>query len=359
MTTAHRAPLVVAAIAAAALGAAYSRSTRAAGASEPAANPSARFADLQDITPDNVSRLATAWTAHTGDFPGGSPQPKAAVEGFQTRPVLAGDLLIVTTTVSRVIALDAETGAERWRFDPFAGRTRSCELPHRGVALREHRTSGGAIERTLFSGTCDGVLVALDAATGTLRQGFADGGVLDLKPGADARPGETYALTSPPALFRNLVIVGAMLSDDFARGPNGDVRAFDADTGREVWRFHTVPQPGEFGHDTWGKDAWQRRSGANAWSSMSVDEANGLVFLPLGSASYDFFGADRPGPTLFANSLVALDAATGKRRWHFQIVHHDLWDYDLPAQPILADIQRDGKTVPLVVQLTKMGLVFV
>jgi glucose dehydrogenase len=356
--TFRRTPIVLA-CAVAAIFAVRARSVRVTNAAAPAANPSSRFVELDEITPQNVSRLTTAWTAHTGDFPGGSPAPKGAVEGFQTRAVLAGDLLIVTTTVSRVIALDAETGVEQWRFDPFAARTRTCELPNRGVALWERRSGNESVERTLFSGTCDGVLVALDAATGTLRQGFAAGGVLDLKPGADARPGETYAITSPPAVFKNLVIVGAMLSDDVPRGPNGDVRAFDVQTGREVWRFHTVPQPGEFGHDTWARDAWQRRTGVNAWSMISVDEANGLVFLPLGSASYDFFGADRPGTSLFANSLVALDAATGKRRWHFQIVHHDLWDYDLPAQPILADIQRDGKTVPIVVQLTKMGLVFV
>jgi glucose dehydrogenase len=323
-------------------------------------NPSARYSDLRGITPANVSHLTTAWTAHTGDFPGGRPDPKGPVEGFQTRPVLAGDLLIVTTTVSRVIALDAETGGERWRFDPFAGRVRDCERPHRGVGVWEARGSDGVVtQRTVFSGTCDGRLVALDASTGRLRPGFAAGGVLDLKPGADARPGEAYAMTSPPAIYRDLVIVGALVPEETSQGPSGDVRAFDARTGRQAWRFHTVPRPGEFGHDTWAGEAWQRRTGANVWSSMSVDESRGLVFLPVGSASYDFFGADRQGDTLYANSLVALDAATGERRWHFQLVHHDLWDYDLPAQPILADIQRNGETVPVVIQVTKMGLVFV
>jgi quinoprotein glucose dehydrogenase len=143
------------------------------------------------------------------------------------------------------------------------------------------------------------------------------------------------------------------------RGPAGDVRAFDARTGLEVWRFHTVPRPGEVGHDTWPADAWQRRTGANVWSSMSVDEGRGLVFLPIGSPSYDFYGGDRVGANLFGNSLVALDAATGRRRWHAQLVHHDLWDFDPPAQPILADIVRNGRTIPAVVQVTKMGLVFV
>ena len=161
----------------------------------------------------------TAWTAHTGDFPGGRPDPKGPVEGFQSHPVLAGDLLIVTTTVSRVIALDAETGAERWRFDRFAGRVRDCERPHRGVGLWEARGSDGAVsERTVFW-ECDGRLLALDASTGRLRPGFADDGVLDLRPGADARPGEAYAMTSPPAIYKDLVIVGALRARGDLTGP--------------------------------------------------------------------------------------------------------------------------------------------
>lgn len=323
------------------------------------ANASARFSDLPDITRENVARLAVAWTAHTGEFAGGQgPAPKRPVEGFQTRPVLAGDVLLITTTTSKVIALDAETGVQRWRFDPFAGRTRTCESPHRGVAVWEGRT-GDAVVRTVFSGTCDGRLVALDAATGKTRDAFGSGGVLDLRPGADAREGEQYGVTSAPTLYRDLVITGALAPEGTPRGPAGDVRAFDVRTGREVWRFHTVPRPGEDGHDGWGRDAWQRRTGVNVWTSMSVDEARGLVFLPTGSASYDFYGGDRPGANLYANSLVALDAATGRRRWHAQLVHHDIWDYDLPAQPILVDISRNGRTIPAVVQLTKMGLVFV
>ncbi len=150
-----------------------------------------------------------------------------------------------------------------------------------------------------------------------------------------------------------------MVPEGVPRGPAGDVRAFDVRTGKEVWRFHTVPRPGELGHETWPRDGWQRRTGANVWSAMTVDHQRGLVFLPIGSASYDFFGGDRKGRNLFANSLVALDAATGVRRWHQQLVHHDIWDYDPPSQPILADVPRNGSTVPVVIQLTKMGLVFV
>jgi quinoprotein glucose dehydrogenase len=325
-----------------------------------APNPSTRFSDLAEITPATVSRLKPLWTFHLGEFPGGSPAPRGAVPGVQTRPVLAGPFLIVTTTTSKVIAIDAETGAERWRFDPFAGLTRACEQPNRGASLWEERDGKGqAVTRTIFSGTCDGRLVALDASDGTPRAAFADHGILDLKPGADVRAGEEFAITSPPAVFENLVIVGTLVPEDRPRGPSGDVRAFDVRTGREVWRFHTVPRPGEFGHETWADGAWERRTGVNVWSSMSVDATRGLVFLPVGSASYDFYGGDRKGRPLFANSLVALDARTGARRWHFQLVHHDLWDYDPPAQPILADITRNGSTVPAVIQLTKMGLVFV
>jgi glucose dehydrogenase len=327
-------------------------------AQKPPGHPSDRFVEVGDITPANVGRLEVAWTARTGEFAGGQgPSPRGPVEGFQTRPVLAGSRLIVTTTTSKVIAFDAETGVEQWRFDPFEGRGRVCDRPHRGVALWP---GAGPDQATIFSGTCDGRLLALDPSTGRLRTGFGDGGVLDLRPGADAREGEAYGLTSPPAIFRNLVIVGGLVPEEESQGPSGDVRAFDVRTGRAVWRFHTVPRPGEPGHETWsGAGAWQRRTGVNVWSQMTVDEERGLVFLPVGSASYDFYGADRPGANLYSSSLVALEAATGQRRWHFQLVHHDIWDFDPPAAPILADIVRAGRRIRAVIQLTKMGLVFV
>jgi glucose dehydrogenase/peptidoglycan/xylan/chitin deacetylase (PgdA/CDA1 family) len=321
------------------------------------ADASTRFAALDELTPARVATLAPAWTMRTGEFAGGQgPNPKGQVEGFQARPVLVGEHLVLTTTTSTVIAVDAETGVEAWRFDPFAGRGRVCDRPHRGVAVWRGAADASA---TIFSGTCDGRLVSLDAATGTPRARFGDGGVLDLKPGADVREGETYAMTSPPAIYRDLVIAGSLVPEESPRGPAGDVRAFDARTGREVWRFHTVPRPGERFHETWASGAWQRRTGANVWTSMAVDEARGLVFLPVGSASYDFYGGDRPGPNLYANALVALEAATGARRWHAQLVHHDIWDFDPPAQPMLVDIAREGRTIPAVVQLTKMGLVFI
>ena len=331
-----------------------------AGASVGTSTRSGAVTAVESITPSTIDRLAPAWTAHTGELAGGEgPTPSRQVPGFQSRPVLAGELLIVTTPSSRVIALDAETGDQRWRFDPQAGADTRCEQPHRGVAVHERATPAGDVERTIFSGTCDGRLAALDAVTGRPRQGFGQEGAIDLRPGADVRPGEPFAITSAPAIYRDLVITGALAPEGVSRGPSGDVRAFDVRSGREVWRFRTVPRPGKPGHDTWPADGWQRRTGVNVWSSMTVDEARGLVFLPIGSAAYDFYGGDRRGDNLYANSLVALDAATGERRWHYQIVRHDLWDYDLPAAPILADIEQAGRRVPAVVQLTKMGLVFV
>jgi len=329
--------------------------TSSAGMANPNVNESSRFFPLRDITTENVATLERAWTFHSGDFSGGrGPDPGGSVAGVQVRPVFADGLLYITTPSSIVIALDGDTGREVWRHDPQAGASPRCYEPHRGVSLWES-TEG----RTVFSGTCDGRLIALDARTGAPREQFGTRGAIDLRAGADARAGEAYAMTSPPAIFRDLVIVGAMAPEGVPRGPAGDVRALDARSGREVWRFHTVPRPGEFGHDTWPADGWQRRTGANVWSSMSVDQERGLVFLPIGSPSYDFYGGDRHGANLFGTSLVALDAATGRRRWHAQLVHHDLWDFDPPAQPILADIKRRDSTIHAVVQVTKMGLVFV
>ncbi|AMY11910.1 Quinate/shikimate dehydrogenase (quinone) [Luteitalea pratensis] len=326
----------------------------------PAAHESARYSPLADVTRSNVTALAPAWTFHTGDFSGGQgPQPKGSVPGVQTRPIVSHGSLYVTTPSSIVIAIDAETGKEQWRHDPHARKGKRCYDAHRGASIWPAVDHERATTRTIFSGTCDGRLIAVDAATGRPRHEFGTAGAIDLRAGVDAREGEDYSVTSAPAIFRDLVITGALVPEEVPRGPAGDIRAFDVRTGREVWRFHTVPRPGEYGHETWPRDGWQRRTGANVWSSMTVDHERGLVFLPIGSASYDFYGGDRKGRNLFANSLVALDAATGTRRWHQQLVHHDVWDYDPPSQPILADIPRNGSVVPVVIQLTKTGLVFV
>jgi quinoprotein glucose dehydrogenase len=171
-------------------------------------------------------------------------------------------------------------------------------------------------------------------------------------------PDKQFRLTSPVSVCGNVVITGSLVSDGSPKGPSGDIGGFAAHNGKPLWQFHTVPRPGEFGNDTWQGDSWKDRGGTNAWSVMSVDEENGLVFVPLTSPSYDMYGGDRKGANLFGNSVVALDCQTGKRRWHFQTVHHDVWDYDLPAQPVLVTVQRDDKDVPAVAQVTKMGFTF-
>ena len=326
----------------------------------PTAHDRARYAPLADVTPGNVASLAPAWTFHSGDFSGGKgPQPKGAVPGVQTRPDVSRGSLYITTPSSIDNAIDAETGKEQWRHDPQARVAKRCYDAHRGASIWPAVDHDRATTRTIFSGTCDGRLIALDAATGRPRREFGTAGAIALRPGVDAREGEAYSVTSPPAIYGDLVITGALVPEGTPRGPAGDVRAFDVRSGKEVWRFRTVPRPGEYGHETWPADGWQRRTGANVWSAMTVDHVRGLVYLPIGSASYDFYGGDRKGRNLFANSLVALDAATGTRRWHQQLVHHDVWDYDPPSPPILADVTRNGSTVPVVIQLTKTGLVFV
>ena len=307
-----------------------------------------RFSPLKQIHRGNVGRLTRAWTYHTGDLAlglshGRNPS-EGEVEAFESTPLMVDGVLYVSTPSGRVIALDAETGKEMWKFDPqsAAGADREFNR-HRGVAYWEK----GADKRIIF-GTAGERLIALDARTGRPRPDFGDGGFVRVR-----------SYNSPPAIYRDLVIMGSAVQETPSLGPSGMVRAFDARTGRLVWEFHTVPGPGEAGHETWDGDSWINRSGTNAWAPISVDAKRGIVFLPLGSPSYDFYGADRIGQNLFGNSLVALDAETGKLLWHFQAVHHDLWDYDLPAQPVLATVRRGGREIPVVAQVTKMGFVFV
>ena len=300
-----------------------------------------RHSPLRQITRDNVGQLTQAWVYRHGE-----PLPDAGREGpaFEATPLVVGDFLYFTSPGGRVIALDPENGSERWVFDPKLARP-AASGRHRGVAYWESRG-----ERRIFAGTLDGRLVALDAITGKPSRDFGENGQIHLDP--------RLSLRSPPAIFKDLVIIGAAAPEFPGLGPAGDVRAFDARTGRPVWVFHTVPRAGEQGNDTWEGESWRERTGANVWSMMAVDETRGLLFLPIGSASYDFYGGDRKGQNLFANSVVAVDAATGRLRWHFQTVHHDLWDYDLPAQPVLVTVRHAGRSVDAVAQVAKTGFVF-
>jgi len=319
-----------------------------------------RFSPLAEIDRSNVARLTRAWTYHTGELESRADSASARdarrPPAFETTPLMVGSVLYLSTPSQRVIALDAETGRERWTYDPYAGRERlRAGSPHRGVAYWQGSAAGDA--RILY-GTIDGRLIALDAGTGRPISSFGAGGAVDLRAGMTDVPG-AYGMTSPPTIYRDLVITGALVPEGVARGPSGDIRAFDIRTGALVWRFHTVPRDGEPGAETWEPGSRRDRTGVNVWSSMTVDVERGLLFLPLGSAAYDFYGGDRKGANLYANSIVALDAATGRLRWHRQLVHHDIWDYDLPAPPALVTIRRGAREIPAVVALTKSGLMFV
>lgn len=312
-----------------------------------------RHSPLKQITPANVARLQVAWTYHTGDRSDGKAHPVRSA--FEATPLVVNNVLYVTTPFCRLIALDAETGRELWVFDPQLDRDGPYSLYiNRGAAYWTDGT-----RQRLFFGTLDARLFSIDAVTGKPDPEFGQGGWIDFRQGvADDHPSRAFGLTSPPSVYKDLVICGSLASDGDPLGPSGDIRAFDARTGRVRWRFHSVPRAGELGNDTWVKESWQGRGGVNAWSLLSVDDARGLVFVPLTSPATDRFGGDRHGANLFGNSLVALDAATGKRVWHYQTIHHDLWDWDLPAQPVLVTVRRNGRLVPAVAQVTKTGFVF-
>jgi quinoprotein glucose dehydrogenase len=322
-----------------------------------------RYSPLRQIDRRNVGRLQRAWVYHTGELELGlKTAPFQA--SFSTTPLVVGGVMYLTTPSSRVIALDAETGRELWKFDSQAGHSVRGFNSHRGVAYWEGRAAvGKSLDRRILFGTVDGKLYALNAETGKPYPDFGGGGFVDLRAGGAGAwandPVWGARVTSPPAIYGDLVIVGWGLPESPSKGPVGDVRAYNVRTGAHVWTFHTVPRPGEVGHETWEGDSWKERAGTNVWSLMSVDAERGLVFLPVGSPTYDFYGGDRKGRNLFGNSLVALNAANGRLVWYYQTVHHDLWDYDLPAQPVLFNWRGKGRSVPAVAVITKMGFVFV
>ncbi len=309
-----------------------------------------RYSTLAQIDRQTVKNLKVAWTFHTGGL-----NPAVRSSAMQCTPIVVDGVMYVTSPDTQVIALAADTGAERWRFDPKRG-SQHRQLYNRGVAYWSEGASDGA-KRILFA-TPDGVLYSLDARTGKLDPGFGTEGTIDLRAGVERNLRDlTYGVTSAPAIVGDLVILGFSLDEGYVGGP-GDVRAFNVRTGKEAWRFHTVPRAGELGYETWGGDSGKDRGGVNSWSGATVDVERGLVFVGLGSAGFDFHGGDRPGGNLFANSVLALDARTGRRVWHYQVVHHDIWDYDMPAPPVLVRVRHGGRLVDGVAQVTKQGLVF-
>lgn len=321
-----------------------------------------RYSPLREIDRDNVARLEVAWTYRTGELGAGFLSVDKLA--FEATPVLAFGNLYLSTPTNIVIALDPATGAERWRHDPRIARDRHySEGASRGVAVWEgaHDKPPGPCRRRVFEGTLDARLIALDAESGKPCADFGDGGSVRLDVAArPTEPGQ-YLVTSPPAVFDNVIIVGSAIGDN--RGvelERGIVRGFDARSGETLWTFDPIPDSPE--HPTYG--AWrpgqaQRTGGANAWAPITVDPGRGLAFVPTGSASPDFYGGERLGSNAMANSIVALDARSGAVRWFRQLIHHDLWDFDLAAQPTLIEIESASRSIAAVVQATKSGLLFV
>jgi quinoprotein glucose dehydrogenase len=324
-----------------------------------------RFSPVAQITPANVGQLKVAWVYHMKPpDPAGTPPPAAApppgrgrgrgglrFAPGETTPLVVNGVMYISSPYGRVVALDPTSGKEVWVFQVSGGVPST-----RGV---EYWPGDAQTPAQIVFGTNSGELFSLDAKTGQPNEAFGEKGIVDLNtpeilqglPGSDG-------LGSPPIVYRNLVITGGRTQENPPLGPAGDVRAWDIHTGKLAWTFHSVPRAGEKFNDTWGGDSWKQRSGVNVWGFLSVDVQRGIVYMPFGAPSVDQYGGDRPGANLFSTSIVAADANTGKYLWHFQVVHHDIWDADLTGAPALIDVKHDGKTIPAVAVINKVGLLF-
>ena len=307
------------------------------------------YSALTQINRGNVKQLAVAWSFDTQE------------EGvLQASPIVVDGVLYGITPTQKIFALDAATGSLLWKFDSGIRGTQ----PDRGLAYwSDGKDSEGEVHKTkkdrrILVGVMN-FLYALDAATGLPIPSFGHDGRIDLRENLGREPAaaQSISMTSPGVVYKDLIIVGGR-NPETLPAPPGDVRAFDVRTGQLRWSFHTIPRPGEFGYDTWPKDAWKTSGAANNWAGFALDSKRGIVYVPTGSAAFDFYGADRLGDDLFANSLLALNAETGERIWHFQGVRHDLWDRDFPSPPVLLTVMRDGKKIDAVAQTTKQGFVY-
>ncbi len=301
----------------------------------------ARFSPLGQITRENVRQLQVVWTYESGDH--------FTASEMQSNPVVVDGVLYATTPTLQVVAVNAATGKEVWKYDPSGGATARTRFRHRGVAVHAGR---------VFV-TYRNFLIALDKTTGAPIASFGVEGRVDLREGL-GKPAEglSVSASTPGVVFEDLLILPSSVPETLPGTP-GHIRAFDWKTGKQRWIFHTIPQPGEPGQETWPADAYKLAGGANAWAGVTVDPALAMVFAATGSASFDFYGATRHGDNLYANTVLALDARTGKRVWHFQGVKHDLWDWDFPAPPTLVTVTRNGQQVEAVAQVTKFGDTFV
>ena len=316
-------------------------------------NTANRYSPLTQITAENVTTLQQAWSFHIK--PAGYTGRLRESEAI---PLVVGNTMYLATPYGAVHALDATTGTEKWKF----------ALPNGDIAAKRgmaYWPGDGSVPPSLIFGGLAGGMYSIKASDGTLNTGFGRNGVVNLKTPEVMQTGMdvAYSLLSSPTIYKNLVIIGAGTGEgaggsNAGSGPAGDTRAFDARTGALVWTFHTVPRPGELGADTWRENSAKNRSGVNVWGYLSLDAERGILYMPLGAPNNDRVGVDRPGNNLFSSSVVAVDANTGKYLWHFQLVHHDIWDYDTQSAPLLVDLQRGGQTVPAVIIVNKTGLMF-
>ena len=324
-----------------------------------------RYSPLTQITPANVGDLRVAWTYHMKPATTATPASSSASPRRSTfresedQPLVIGQTMYVVTPYSQVVALDSATGQQRWTFQIPGGDNASM----RGAAYWPGDSGSGP---ALLFGTRNGRMYSISAANGQPNLDFGDNGVVNLKTPEVMTTGmdHSYILPSPPVIYKDLVITGAGPGEGpgglgGGLGPSGDTRAWNVRTGKLVWTFHSVPRPGEKGHDTWAGDSWKDRSGVNVWGLMTLDASRGILYMPFGAPNNDRVGVDRPGNNLFGTSLVAVNAATGKLLWYFQVVHHDIWDLDAESPPTLFNVEHAGKIIPAVATVNKNGLMFI
>lgn len=318
-----------------------------------------RYSPLKQIDTGNVKNLKLAWTYQSGELKNYEGTNIASKAAFEATPLMVNGSLYFSTPTNRIIAIDAATGKEKWVYNPKVDlKEHYSEVTSRGVSkwIDPDRKPGDPDYMRILAATIDGRLIALNASTGKPVSSFGKNGIIDLKEGVGS-----IQVTSPPAVINDLIVIGSTMGDNWRFDyPPGVVRAYDAKTGILKWSWDPIPRkPGDAGYDTWKGPKAQQTGAANAWAPISADASLDLVFVPTSCPSPDYYGGERKGDNLYANSIVAIQASTGKVVWHFQTVHHDVWDYDIPAQPVLLDIERDGKKIPAVLVVTKMGHIFV
>lgn len=309
----------------------------------------ARFSPLTQITPANVGRLRVAWTYHMNPLPG-TPGP---VRGNETTPLVVDGRMYVGTPYGRLVALDATTGKQIWAYQLPQGDQPAL----RGVSYWSGDARHGP---RIIVGTQRGLLIAVDARSGEPAAGFGDNGLLNTRTPEVMGdfPNAAYGYSSPPSIYKNVIITGSRVQERPSKGPAGDARGWDAVTGKLLWTFHSIPQPGERFHETWEGDGWRQKSGVNMWGMSTVDAERGIAYLAFGAPTYDRHGGAHKGDNLFSSSVVAVEAATGKYLWHFQATHHDIWDFDLNTPPTLLTVRKDGRTIPAVAVMNKAALLF-